>query len=563
MAGARHKVGELLRHARRRSTAALDKALSLLSSPSWSYVQHHVVKERVARWRRALAGRFWRRLGSLLVHVAYFLAVSWLGYLLLAQLRFRAGSDGTRRPRGMDLFFTAVSAATVSSMSTVEMEVFSNGQLVVLTTLMFVGGEVFLSLLGLASKWSKLRKQTVHKSSRRVDNHDVPELEMPPVDAATELDNPTSMTSTVDDEMSKPLDHFDDTRLRRDAVLSLFFVVLAILLAVHVLGAGAIVAYIVHASPAARRTLRDKALNVWTFAVFTTVSTFSSCGYMPTNENMIVFKRDTGLQLLLVTQALVGNTLFPPLLAACVRVAAAATRRVELKETAKKGRELTGYYHLLPARRCAMLAATVVGFLAVQVAMLCGMEWGGALRGMSPWEKVSNAVFLAVNSRHTGESTLDLCTLAPAVLVLFVLMMYLPPYTTWFPFEESSGVKDHPTEETQGARLLKSTLLSQLSYLVIFVIAICITEREKLKEDPLNFNLLSIVVEVVSAYGNVGFSMGYSCSRQISPDGMCTDRWTGFAGRWSDSGKLILILVMLFGRLKKFSMYTGKAWKLS
>ena len=112
------------------------------------------------------------------------------------------------------------------------------------------------------------------------------------------------------------------------------------------------------------------------------------------------------------------------LLAVCVRAAAEATRRPELVEmTARNGRELTGYYHLLPARRCAMLAATVVGFLAVQVAMLCGMEWGGALRGMSPWEKVCSAVFLAVNSRHTGESTLDISTLAPAILVLFVLMM--------------------------------------------------------------------------------------------------------------------------------------------
>ncbi|KAM3369731.1 hypothetical protein ACQJBY_017547 [Aegilops geniculata] len=555
MAGAHHKVGGLLHHTPRSSTAAVDKAMP---SPSSSYAQHHVVKERVARWRRALAGRFWPRVGSLLVHVAYFLAVSWLGYLLLAQLRFRG--DGTRRPRGIDLFFTAVSAATVSSMSTVEMEVFSNGQLLVLTVLMLVGGEVFLSLIGLASKWFKLRKQAVHKSSRRVEIHHVAELEMPPA-AAADIDNPTS--TTPDDETSKSLEHVPDTRLRRDAVLSVFFVVLAILLAVHVLGAITIAAYILHASPAARRTLRTKALNVWTFAVFTTVSTFSSCGYMPTNENMIVFKQDTGLQLLLVPQALVGNTLSPPLLAACVRTAAAATRRVELRETVKQSGELTGYYHLLPARRCAMLAATVVGFLAVQVAMLCGMEWGSALRGMSPWEKVSNAVFLAVNSRHTGESTLDLSTLAPAILVLFVLMMYLPPYTTWFPFGESSSVKGHPREETQGVRLFKSTLLSQLSYLAIFVIAICVTEREKLKEDPLNFNLLSIVVEVVSAYGNVGFSMGYSCSRQISPDGMCTDRWTGFAGRWSDSGKLILILVMLFGRLKKFSMNAGKAWKLS
>uniref|UniRef100_A0A453CSU8 Cation transporter HKT7 n=1 Tax=Aegilops tauschii subsp. strangulata TaxID=200361 RepID=A0A453CSU8_AEGTS len=161
-------------------------------------------------------------------------------------------------------------------------------------------------------------------------------------------------------------------------------------------------------------------------------------------------------------------------------------------------------------------------------------------------------------------ATSQACRLGRLTHVLLLLACrYLPPYTTWLPFGESSSVKDHPREETQGVRLLKSTLLSQLSYLAIFVIAICVTEREKLKEDPLNFNLLSIVVEVVSAYGNVGFSMGYSCSRQISPDGMCTDRWTGFAGRWSDSGKLILILVMLFGRMKKFSMKAGKSWKLS
>ncbi|XP_020170379.3 probable cation transporter HKT1;4 [Aegilops tauschii subsp. strangulata] len=444
-------------------------------------------------------------------------------------------------------------------MSAVEMEVFSDGQLFVLTVLMFTGGEVFVSLVGLASKWSKLRKQGTISISQRVESHDDEGVELettPQVANATDTD---SWTRNSDETSKSPI---DAKWLRREAVRSLSLVVLAIVVAAHVLGGAAIAAY-VYASPGARRTLRSKALGVWTFAVFTTVSTFSNCGFMPNNENMAAFRRDTGLQLLLVPLALSGNTLFPTLLAVCVRAAAEATRRPELVEmTARNGRELTGYYHLLPARRCAMLAATVAGLVAVQVCMVCGMEWGGALRGMGPWEKVSNALFVAVNSRHTGESTLDLSTLAPAILVLFVLMMYLPPYTTWFPFEESSGVKDHPTEETQGSRLLKSTALSQLSYLAIFIIAICITERENLEEDPLNFSLLSIVVEVASAYGNVGFSMGYSCSRQISPDRLCTDRWTGFVGRWSDSGKLILILVMLFGRLKKFGMKGGKAWKL-
>ncbi|KAF0894139.1 hypothetical protein E2562_034876 [Oryza meyeriana var. granulata] len=567
MAGAHQKLVELLHRLRRSTAAVLRGAMSLLCSLSSAYAQHQV-KERVARSRRALrcgAGQAWRRAvtalppaaGPLFMHVVYFLAISCLGYGLLRELKVR---DPGRTPSGIDRFFTAVSAATVSSMSTVEMEVFSDGQLVVLTVLMLVGGEVFISLVGLASKWSKLRRKAIDKS-RRVESHGEIALQASArvADIAADVESPTSITSMAE-EASHPM--MDANTLRHNAVRALFYIVLAILVVVHVLGAVAIAAY-VHASPGARRKLRAKSLNPWTFAVFTTVSTFSSCGFMPTNENMAVFSRDTLLQLLLVPQALVGNTLFPPLVAACVWAAAATTRREELVELARKGRAVAGgYYHLMPARRCWMLAATVAAFLAAQVALVCAMEWGGALQGMSPWEKVVNALFLAVNSRHTGESTVDLATLSPAILVLFVLMMYLPPYATWYPLEENSNAKDN-NAENQGIRWLKSTVLPQLSYLTIFVIAICITERRKLKEDPLNFSVLSIIVEVVSAYGNVGFSMGYSCSRQINPDHLCTDRWTGFVGRWSDSGKLILIFVMFFGRLKKFSMNGGKAWKHS
>ncbi|XP_062183908.1 probable cation transporter HKT1;4 isoform X2 [Phragmites australis] len=421
MAGAR-KLDDLLHHLHRCSAAVLDGAMSLLYSLSKAYAQHQVT-ERVARSRRTLrcsARQVWRsavtaRLNSLIVHVVYFVAISCVGYGLLEALKVRAPD---RRPRSIDMFFTAVSAATVSSMSTVEMEVFSNGQLLVLMALMFIGGEVFVSLVGLASKWIKLRKQTINRA-RRVESHNDIELERPATAGTEAAETDDSMSIATVTEDSSPM---DAKRLRHNAVRSLFYIVLVILLMVHVIGAVAIAAYI-YAAPGVRQTLRRKALNVWIFAVFTTVSTFSSCGYMPTNENMMVFSRDVPLQLLLVPQALVGNTLFPPLLAACVWAAAAATRREELRELARKGREATGYYHLLPARRCWMLAATVAGFIAVQVAMVCAMEWGGALRGLSAGEKVVNALFLAVNSRHTGESTVDLSTIAPAILVLFVIMI--------------------------------------------------------------------------------------------------------------------------------------------
>lgn len=78
-----------------------------------------------------------------------------------------------------------------------------------------------------------------------------------------------------------------------------------------------------------------------------------------------------------------------------------------------------------------------------------------------------------------------------------------------------------------------------------------------MKEDPLNFNLLSVVVEVIGAYGNVGFSMGYSCQRRSKPDASCKDASYGLAGRWSDKGKFILIITMLFGKLKKFNVKAG------
>ncbi|KAI6680965.1 hypothetical protein NL676_034846 [Syzygium grande] len=77
------------------------------------------------------------RVNSFCIQVFYFVFLSFLGFRVLKDLRPRTNSF---RPRDLDLFFTSVSAATVSSMSTVEMEVFSNSQLVVMIVLMFIGG---------------------------------------------------------------------------------------------------------------------------------------------------------------------------------------------------------------------------------------------------------------------------------------------------------------------------------------------------------------------------------------------------------------------------------------
>ena len=65
-----------------------------------------------------------------------------------------------------------------------------------------------------------------------------------------------------------------------------------------------------------------------------------------------------------------------------------------------------------------------------------------------------------------------------------------------------------------------------------------------------------------SAYGNVGFSTGYSCGRQLKADPKCVNKMYGFVGSWSDEGKMVLIIVMFFGRLKKFNLKGAKPWRL-
>ncbi|PWA42323.1 sodium transporter HKT1 [Artemisia annua] len=56
------------------------------------------------------------------------------------------------------------------------------------------------------------------------------------------------------------------------------------------------------------------------------------------------------------------------------------------------------------------------------------------------------------------------------------------------------------------------------------------------------------------AYGNVGFSKGYNCDMQLKHEANCVSKWYVFSGKWRNGGKLILIVTMLFGTLKKYHL---------
>ncbi|XP_057807438.1 cation transporter HKT1;5-like [Salvia miltiorrhiza] len=448
--------------------------------------------------------------------ILYFLSISSLGFVMLKSCNPRTTSYA---PSNIDLLFTSVSAATASSMMTVEMEVFSQQQLIVMTALMLLGGEIFTSICFTAKPSSD---HQIHDLSR-------------------------SLT------------------LRNDSIKYLGILVLGYVAVIQILGVASLLTYLSLVSSAGS-VLRRKGIKPSIFAVFTIVSTFANCGFIPTNENLIVFSGNTGLLLILIPQILLGNTLFPLALRGVIWGLGKRFKRNEAEYLLRNSREV-GFPHLLPRRESLLLAATAVGFVFAASVLFSAMEWYAVgLDGLNSYRKVVGVVFQCANARHAGENIVDLSTIAPAVLLFFILMMYLPPYTSFVPIKRGDQVEDPSNSQEKEKRkrhiLVDNFAFSQLSYVAIFIILICVTERKSLKEDPINFSVLNIAFEVISAYGNVGLTTGYSCDRQLRADPKCVSKWYGLAGKWSDEAKLILIVVMFYGRLKKFNIKGGRAWKL-
>eukprot|EP00475_Leptophrys_vorax_P007322 TRINITY_DN14635_c0_g1_i3.p3 TRINITY_DN14635_c0_g1~~TRINITY_DN14635_c0_g1_i3.p3 ORF type:complete len:179 (+),score=2.32 TRINITY_DN14635_c0_g1_i3:815-1351(+) len=94
----------------------------------------------------------------------------------------------------------------------------------------------------------------------------------------------------------------------------------------------------------------------------------------------------------------------------------------------------------------------------------------------------------------------------------------------------------------QGKRLVArdSVYLFASTFLVLAV------QGGDFTSDPANWTVFKVIFEIISAYGNVGLSLGNSCP---SSNPNCTDAPPySFSGTWSPLSKLLIVLVMLLGR---------------
>ncbi|KAJ7969468.1 Cation transporter [Quillaja saponaria] len=478
-----------------------------------------------------------------------------------------------------------------------------------MTIIMLLGGEVFTSMLGLLFARSKFAKPhiphkrvissttTVTGTGTGTSAHITILFNQQQLESQNQnskdfedhqIELPLSVLTLPDQsENAKQNNNLNLNHrigiLEFNAIRCLGYVVLGYIVVVLLIGSSLLSLYI-SVIPNARRVLKSKGLTIQIFSVFTVVSAFTNCGFAPTNENMTVFKKNSRLLLLVIPQILLGNTLYPPSLRLLIWVLGKITKREEFEYILRNYKQL-GYGHLLSSLHSCLLVGTCFGFILIQWILFCSLEWNSEnMDGLNSYQKIGASLFQVANSRHAGYAVFDFSTISSATAVLFIVMMYLPPYTTFLPIIKTGDVQEHKitvndstvtsSNEKQkrycwrSNKIMSLVTLSRFSNLVIFIILICITEREQMRQDPLNFSVLNVTMVVISAYGNVGYSSGYSCKRQLKLGaddhiGLCKDKWTGFVGRWSAKGKFILIIVMFFGRLKRFTINAGKAWDVS
>lgn len=241
------------------------------------------------------------------------------------------------------------SALTVSGLSTVKMEDLSSSQIVVLTLLMLVGGDIFVSLLGLML---------------RVNHQDMPDLPSVKISSVPieleEIDLANSVAFSDESQLEEAAHEIPPkkcTELKRSRpVKCLGYVVSWYFAVIHVLGFLLVFLYITHV-PTASAPLNKKGINIVLFSVSVTVASFANAGLVPTNENMAIFSKNSGLLLLLSGQMLAGNTLFPLFLRLLVWFLGRLTKVKELSLMIKNP-EAVHFANLLPRLPTVFLSST-------------------------------------------------------------------------------------------------------------------------------------------------------------------------------------------------------------
>ncbi|KAI0263834.1 cation transport protein-domain-containing protein [Gloeopeniophorella convolvens] len=311
---------------------------------------------------------------------------------------------------------------------------------------------------------------------------------------------------------------------------------------------------------------QHRPVNTSWFAIYQVVSAYTNTGTSLVDQSMVPFQRAYPMIFVLIFLILAGNTGFPVFLRFSIWVTTKVVpRKSRLNETLHflLDHPRRCYIYLFPSHQTWFLFTVLIILNTTDWLSFLVLDLGNqAIDSIPPGVRVIDGLLQAAAVRAAGFATVSLAALAPAVKVLYVIMMYISVYpiamsvrSTNVYEERSLGIYDDDEESldaedislsggrmTVWSRYLAMHARKQLAFdmwwLGLALFCVCIIERHQLENEgnAVWFNIFGIVFELVSAYGGVGLSLGVPYANY------------SFSGAFRPLSKLIVCFVMLRGR---------------
>jgi len=218
-----------------------------------------------------------------------------------------------------------------------------------------------------------------------------------------------------------------------------------------------------------------------------------------------------------------------------------------LKLTMRYPRLIT--YILFDAHQTRIL---VLIFVCINLAEFFTFYGSCSLTDISPFNGLDTATRIGVTVaktttiRNSGLEFVDVRTLSTGMNVVYMVSMWLSsaPFVSRMyvseMFIDRFGVLRYTNKREASQawnRFSHNFLFRHTVVVALAIIILAFVEDKMTRENPV-VDFIDVVFEIISAYGNVGLSMGF-------PGSMAS-----LCGNMSTFGKLVLIFVMMVGKLR-------------
>ncbi|KAG2182843.1 hypothetical protein INT44_005824, partial [Umbelopsis vinacea] len=340
-------------------------------------------------------------------------------------------------------------------------------------------------------------------------------------------------------------------------------------------------------------------VNLWFMSFFTAIAGFNNVGLLPLDDSVIPFQKSPVFLLSLAFLILVGNTAFALLLRFIIWIMWVTTpvsRQVHkdsLRFLLDHPRRC--FTTLFPSMQTWWLFLILFIITVTELIMFLILNYWLPVVQDIPWGyRVLDGLFQSISTRNAGFSVIDISTVNPGLTIIYVIAMYISVYPVTISMrrtnvyqERSLGIYGSEDDEepnftdvdlaerpsfvglkrsntlssimttTRGLaknikrpdffvmQQVQRQLSSDLAWIVIGIFLICVIESGPIMSTS-PITVFSVIYECVSAFANVGASLGYPGTS------------TSQTAQYHTLSKLIIICLMYRGRHRgKYRAHTN------